>query len=80
MAVCRPTYETKSWALYVKMVLDSTYDFAPHGTRIGNFFTWLLIVATLEILRGVNNGWANLVDIASFQAFNLLTVQLGSMA
>jgi hypothetical protein len=32
-----------------------------------------------EISHSVNNGWANLVDIASTRGLNLLTVQLGSM-
>jgi hypothetical protein len=33
MAVCRPAYEPKCSAWYVKMVPESTLDVAPHGTR-----------------------------------------------
>jgi hypothetical protein len=33
-----------------------------------------------EILRGIHNGWANIVDIASIQGLNFLTVQPGSIA
>jgi hypothetical protein len=38
-----------------------------------------LLLLFREILRGFNNKWANLVDIASLQGVNPLTVKPGSI-
>jgi hypothetical protein len=68
-----------SWAS--KCAGESHWTTCPHcGDPLEDLYDSCIfsLLFCREVLCGVNNEWANLVDIASIQGLNILTVQPGS--